>query len=421
MMIQGTAAGTEATDPPRLRWFNRTILGAGVTSAFGDFAYETTNVILPGFFAVLGVPAVFLGFIEGIADFIASFTKLFAGYISDRLGVRKPLVLIGYGLTPLGQMLIALAAGWPLILVGRVVSWFGKGLRGPLRDVIISEAITPETRGRAFGFHRAMDSIGAIVGPGLGVVLLGWLQISHPLDQAAPFRLVFLCTLVPGILSVLSFAVLVKDDRTLPIKTLRFWSSLRELPQRYRRFLAAAGVFGVGDFSHSLLILAVTQLLTPEMGVIKAAQHAGVFYVARNITQTVSSYPIGALADRFGQLPILRCGYALGTLTAGLMAVTFLSNLRSLPLLATIFVVAGLYVAVQKALEPSLAAEFVPERIRGVGFGMLGAVNGIGSLLSSVSVGVLWSAVSPAAGFGLAAVLMGAGTIFLAAIRGDSK
>lgn len=395
-------------------WFNRTIVGAGITSAFGDFAYETTNVILPGFLAVLGVPAVFLGVIEGIADFVASFTKLFAGYISDRLGIRKSLVVIGYGLTPVGQALIALAAGWPLILLGRVISWFGKGLRGPLRDVIISEAITPETRGRAFGFHRAMDTIGAIVGPTLGVILLGWSQSLHPSDKSVPFRLVFWCTLIPGVLSVLSFAFLVKDDNTLPNKALRFWSSVRKLPPSFRRFLLAAGVFGAGDFSHSLLILAATQMLTPEMGVIKAAQIAGMLYVARNITQTISSYPIGALADRLGHLTMLRFGYAMGTLTAGIMAAAFYSNLRSLPLLAAIFVIAGLYVAVQEALEPSLSAELVPEDIRGVGFGALGAVNGIGKLLSSISVGVLWSAVSPAAGFGVATVLMGAGTIFLA-------
>jgi MFS family permease len=407
-------------DPANRRWFNRTVVGAGITSAFGDFAYETTTVILPGFLAVLGVPAAFLGIIEGIADAVASFTKLAAGHLADRLGIRKSLVVFGYGLTPVGQALIAVAGGWPLILLGRIVSWFGKGLRGPLRDTIIAEAITPETRGRAFGFHRAMDTVGAVVGPTLGIVLLGWAQGWQDVDSSRPFRIVFWCTLIPGVLSVLSFAFLVKDDRTLPNKVLRFWASLRQFPSPFRRFLAAVGVFGIGDFSHSLLILGATQLLTPEMGVIRGAQLAGLFYVVRNVVQTASSYPIGVLADRLGHRRVLLAGYALGALTAALMVAAFLTDLASAPLLATIFIVAGLYVAVQEALEPSLTAEFVPENIRGMGYGALGMVNGMGKLLSSVSVGMLWTALSPAAGFGFAATIMTAGTIALARVPKDA-
>ncbi|MGJ7461178.1 MFS transporter [Halomonas sp. MA07-2] len=128
---------SKKTASPEKRWLNRPVIGAGITSALGDFCYETTTVILPGLLAVLGIPAAVLGLIEGIADAIAAFTKIVSGYIADKLGHRKLLVLIGYGLTPVGQVLIALAVGWPLLLLGRVVSWFGKGLRGPLRDAIV--------------------------------------------------------------------------------------------------------------------------------------------------------------------------------------------------------------------------------------------------------------------------------------------
>jgi MFS family permease len=151
-----TAGGLEPASPKG--WFNRTVVGVGSTSGLGDFCYETTTVILPGFLAVLGIPAAALGIIEGIADAVASFTKMLSGCIADKLGHRKLLVLIGYGLTPLGQVLIALAAGWPLLLLGRLISWFGKGLRGPLRDAIVIQAISPETRGRAFGFRRTVDT-----------------------------------------------------------------------------------------------------------------------------------------------------------------------------------------------------------------------------------------------------------------------
>ena len=144
----------------KTRWLNPTVAGAGITSALGDFCYETTTVILPGFLAVLGVPAAALGLIEGAADAVASFTKMIAGHVADKLGHRKALVLVGYALTPVGQALIALAAGWPLLLIGRLLSWFGKGLRGPLRDAIVVQAVSEETRGRAFGFHRAEERRG---------------------------------------------------------------------------------------------------------------------------------------------------------------------------------------------------------------------------------------------------------------------
>lgn len=293
-------------------WLNRTVAGAGLTSALGDFCYETTTVILPGFFAVLGIPAAALGIIEGIADAVASFTKMASGYVADKLGHRKLLVLVGYALTPVGQGLIAMAAGWPLLLSGRIISWFGKGLRGPLRDAIVIQAITPQTRGRAFGFHRAMDTVGAIAGPLLGVALLGWAQVLPWDDSAGPFRFVLWLSVIPGVLAVLAFLLLVKDPQHSPNPELKFFSSLRGLPVRFKRYLAAVGIFGIGDFSHSLLILATTQLLTASMGVVHAAQVAGLLYVGRNIVQVAVSYPVGVLADRCGHLPVLVVGYVLG-------------------------------------------------------------------------------------------------------------
>jgi MFS family permease len=399
------------------RWLNRTVAGAGLTSALGDFCYETTTVILPGFLAVLGIPAAVLGIIEGIADGVASFTKMVAGYLADKLGHRKLLVLVGYGLTPLGQALIALAVGWPLLLLGRTVSWFGKGLRGPLRDAIVTQAISPETRGRAFGFHRAMDTIGAVLGPLLGVALLGWAQVWHWDDPAGPFRFVIWLTLIPGVLAVLAFLTLVSDPEHSPNPALNFISALRGLPARFRRYLGAAGLFGIGDFSHSLLILAATQLLIASMGVVQAAQVAGLLYVWRNVVQVAVSYPVGVLADRFGSLPVLVAGYALGALTAILTALAFWFGIDSVVLLAAVFFVAGLYVAVQEALESTVTADMVSSGTLALSYGALGTVNGTAKFVSSAAVGVVWTVVSPVLGFGLAAALMIGGTLALARIN----
>jgi MFS family permease len=402
---------------PRPRWLNRTVLGAGVTSALGDFCYETTNAILPGFFALLGIPAAALGAVEGIADAISSFTKIGAGYFADRLGHRKALVVVGYGLTPLGQAAIAMALGWPMILLGRAVGWFGKGIRGPLRDAIVAEAITPETRGRAFGFHRAADTVGAVAGPLLGVLLLSWAQTLHLNSESQAFRLVLWLAIVPGILSMLSFGLLVKDDESRPNPALRFWATVGRLPTDFRRYLAAVGIFGIGDFSHAMLILAATDLLTPSMGVLRAAQIAASLYIARNVVQTIASYPIGYAADRVGHRTVLILGYALGVVVAALMVLAFALRVENVWLLGGAFSLAGLYVAVQEALEPSLTAGLVPDEVRGVAYGFLGSVNGVGKLVSSATVGFLWTAASPAAGFGLAAALMAAGTLALMRVR----
>ncbi|EIC29862.1 MFS transporter [Methylomicrobium album] len=430
MSESNNTAATEAKQSNG--WLNRTVVGAGITSSLGDFCYETTTVILPGFLAVLGIPAAVLGIIEGIADAVMSFTKMASGYIADKLGHRKLLVLLGYGLTPVGQALIALASGWPLLLLGRVVSWFGKGLRGPLRDAIVIQAVTPETRGRAFGFHRAADSVGAVVGPLLGVAMLGWAR-SFPWGEAAsnwmqaldwnaddgPFRLVLWLSVVPGLLAVLAFLTLVKDPEYSLNPALKFFSSLRGLPGRFKRYLGAVGIFGIGDFSHSLLILAATQILTASQGVVQAVQMAGMLYVWRNVVQVAVSYPVGLVADRIGHLPVLIAGYVLGVLTAVLTALAFWVGIDSVPLLAGIFFIAGLYVAVQEALESTVTAEMVQPDTLAMSYGALGTVNGIAKFISSATVGLVWTAVSPVLGFGLAALLMAAGTMMMLRVKGN--
>ena len=413
-MAQPENPATPSTEPDR--WLNRTVVGAGITSALGDFCYETTTVILPGFLAVLGLPAAVLGTIEGIADAVASFTRMVAGHIADKLGHRKLLVLVGYALTPVGQALIALAAGWPLILLGRMVSWFGKGLRGPLRDAIVLQAVHPHTRGRAFGFHRATDTIGAVLGPLLGVALLGWAQGLNGADLSLPFRFVLWLSVIPGVLAVLAFFLLVQDPEQSPNPALKFFHSLRTLPARFKRYLVAVGLFGCGDFSHSLLILAAADLLTDSLGVVRAAQVAGLLYVLRNIVQVAASFPVGLLADRCGHLKTLVAGYVLGTLTAVLVVLAFVFQVHTVPMFAGIFLVAGLYMAVQEALESTVTAEMVAADTLATGIGALGTVNGTARFVSSTAVGLLWTGVSPLAGFGGAAALMAAGTAALLAV-----
>lgn len=402
-------------------WVNRTIIGVSVTSALGDFAYETANAILPGFLAVLGVPAAVLGAIEGIADALSSFTKLGAGYLSDRLGQRKPIVVIGYAMTAVAQVLFALASGWGLILLGRSIAWLGRGIRGPLRDAILAEAITSETRGRAFGLHRAADTLGAVVGPLLGVLILSWIQgLSLP-DLSEPFRIVFLLTLIPGTLSVLSFSLLVVEKKRQANHQLRFVATVRSLPASFRGYLRAVGIFGLGDFAHTLLILAAAQSLAPVLGTAVAAQTAAFLYVWRNTVQTFASYPIGSFADRFGHRNVLIGGYALGVITALLASLAFALNTPTVLYWVLIFTLAGLYFGVEDALEASMTADYVTPEVRGTAYGVLGTVNGIGDFVSSSLVGFLWTAFSPVIGFGVAAFVMALGTLFMTRVANLSE
>ena len=165
-------------------WLNRTVLGASITSLFADIGYEMATAVLPGFAAVLRLPAIAVGLIEGSADLISNLAKLGTGWLGDRLGRRKPFVVAGYALSGSALGLWALATGWPLLFAGKAIAWFGKGVRGPLRNAILAEAVPAQHRGKAFGLHRAADTVGAVVGPLIGAALIQSLSPHFPDDAA---------------------------------------------------------------------------------------------------------------------------------------------------------------------------------------------------------------------------------------------
>ena len=399
-------------------WLNRNVVGMGVTSLLSDWGHEMATAILPAFLAVIGVPAAALGAIEGIADAVSSFVKLGAGWYTDRIGHRKAICVGGYFLTGVSKAIFAFAAGWPLVLVGRTLAWFGRGVRGPLRDAILAESVSGESRGKAFGFHRAGDTLGAIIGPLCAVGLLALLQRHATGDPSSPFRLVFLLTLIPGVGSALAFGFMVSERRRAPNHGVRLWATIRSLPHAFRRWLVGVGVFGIGDFAHTLLILAATQLLAPAYGVVAAAQMAALFYVVRNVFYAGASYPVGALSDRVGRRGILVLGYAIGALTAAGFVVAFAFSWRHPAYLLGLFCLAGIYIAAEDALEGAMAADLVPTvESRGIAYGVLGTVNGIGDLAASVIVGALWTAVSPSVAFAYATAAMVAGAVAIARVR----
>jgi MFS family permease len=403
-------------------WFNRTVLGAGLTSFLADVGYELAVALLPAFLLVLHLPersaGLVLGIIEATAEFLSNAAKLAVGWYTDRIGRRKGLVVFGYALTGSAFALCALAVSWPLVLVAKSLAWLGKGIRGPLRNAILADAVDPAQRGKAFGFHRAGDSLGSVLGP-----LLGWFVIYQlPADwfttPDAPFRAAFWFTLVPGLGSAVAFALLVREQRFTPKPGLRLGASVRALPKPFGKFLIGIGMFGLGDFAHTLLILMATADLSAAHGLKSAAEAGVLFYAWRNFWATLAAFPAGWLGDKFGHVSVLVVGYLIAAGTMAGFAVLVESGGGSLIGWAALFALAGVYLAIEEALEPAIVPELVPDpAVRGTAFGVLATVNGLGDVAASLMVGVLFRYVGPAAGLAYAAILMASGAAWMASIR----
>jgi MFS family permease len=403
MSAAPSAAGPEPTPPPKGHWLNATVLGVGLASLFSDVGHEMATAAMPGLLAALSASSapLLLGVIEGLADGLSSFAKLLSGLYSDRLRRRKPLAVAGYFLTAAGMASFALATQWWHVLLGRAVGWLGRGIRSPVRKVLLAEATTPATYGRAFGLERAMDSAGAVVGPLLALLLVAGLG-----DEG--LRWTFALTILPGLAATLCIALLVREREHVPQPEARLWGSMRDLPADYRKYLLGVGVAGLGDFSNTLLILWATQAFAPAYGLARAATLAMGFYIAYNVVYTASCYVSGVLADRLPKNAVLAGGYGLAVIPAAALLVPGDSFLK----FAVVFGFSGLYMGVWETVESSTAATLLPAASRGVGFGVLATVNGVGDVLSSTIVGALW-VLSPgwAMGFVIVTSLTGAAVI----------
>ncbi|HVB35678.1 MAG TPA: MFS transporter [Candidatus Acidoferrales bacterium] len=386
--------------PQPERWFTRGILGIGLANLFSDWGHEAATSLLPALLALVGAPAIALGIIEGVADGLSSFAKLAGGYIANRPAWRKPVAAGGYIIVGLTTFAYSMAQSWPFILVLRAAGWLGRGAKSPSRDALLADAVPQSQLGRAFGFERAMDTVGAVAGPLTALLLVSLANIRTALEW----------TIVPGLLASISFLWLVPQGKSaIKHQAFGFVHSLRQLPASFRRFLVGVFANGLGDFAPTLLILRASQMLTPQYGVARAATLAVALYTLHNIVFAVISYPAGALADRLGKRGLLAVAYAL----AAVMCIGFIFAPPTLAWLAILFALAGIHIGVQQGVEKSAAAELLASEIRGTGFGMLATVNGIGDFASSIIVGALWTTVAPAAGFLYGAIFSLAGAVLI--------
>jgi MFS family permease len=387
-----------------VRWLNRNVVGIGFADLAADANYEMVLAVLPLFItAGLGAPVFTVGLVEGIADGSSAAVKVWSGWYSDRIAWRKSLAVGGYGATGFGFALLLAVATWPQVLLSRAFAWVGRGLRQPIRQAMLAGSVDRRDLGKAFGFHEALDTAGALVGPATAFALLA---TGHG------FRTVFAVALIPAVLAVSFFGLLTRDPRR---GTGRPHAPGFTLPREFWRLMVPVAVFGTGNFATAFFTLRVVQMLQPELSRPAAVSAAVAFYLAHNAVGTVVSFPAGWLADRVGRAPVLATAYAtfaaacaVGALGHGWIAVALLALL------------VGAEAPVVSAVEGSLSGSLVDEPKLGTAYGVLNGVNGAGDLASSVLAGVLWM-VSPVTAMGFGAVLSVIASAILWAWRGPSS
>jgi len=392
------------TEVPRpssgVRWLTSTVLGIGAASLFSDLSHETITAVLPSFIAGMGAAAAALGTIEGVADGFSTAAKLYGGWMADRVGNRKILAASGYSVMALSPLIIAAAITWPIVLAGRTLAWISRGLRTPARKALLADGVAPEAYGRAFGLERAMDTTGAIIAPlaVLGLLHFGWST-----------RHIILLSTIPAMLAAVAILVLVREVPNRVPHPRPFLQSLGGFGPRFNEFLAAVGLFGLGDFADTLYILYTVAVLTPQIGAARATTISVAFYAVHNVLYAFWSYAGGWIADRVNKRLLLVCGYTSAAVAAALI----LCGVTSYVGLAFMFALGGMGVGLYEAVEDALAAELLPAPIRGSGFGMLSVVTGMGDLFSSLVVGWLWAAFSIQVAFVFALVLMLLGVVLM--------
>jgi len=379
----------------------RNVVILGCVSLLNDAASEMIYPLLPVFLtSVLGAGPAALGVIEGIAESTASFLKLYSGYLSDRVRRRKGWIVAGYTISNIIRPLIALAGSWVQVLVLRFSDRVGKGLRTSPRDAMIADSTPPEYRGAAYGFHRAMDHGGAIIGPILATGLL----LLFP-DRLAT---VFLLSFIPGTLAVLLLLAGLREREAVHREGgSRFdvRAAWAEIPPDFRKYLAIILVFTLGNSTDAFLLLRAQALGVP-IALLPA------IWVALHVVKMAFSLPGGMLSDRLGRKKVIVAGWVVYALVYGGFAFAD----RHWHAWA-LFAVYGIYFGLTEGVEKALVADLAPARLRGSAFGLYHLAVGFGALPASLLFGLVWERYGAASAFGMGACLALLSSVMLASLN----
>jgi MFS family permease len=351
------------------RWRTRNLWALSLVSFTQDAASELLYPLMPILLtSVLGAPVAVVGMIEGAAEGAASFTKLLSGKISDRIN-RRPLIFMGYGAAAVGKIVIALATIWPLVLVGRVVDRLGKGVRSAPRDALLVENVDKNDRGKVIGFHRSADTLGAVVGPLLGLLAL---HVFH-----GDIRKALWIAVIPAVLSV-AFVSFARDSRSTKVLAKDLPEPV-PLPARLIRLITVLTIFGLANFPDALLLLRVHEVGFSVTGVVGA-------YVLFNISYSVLAFPAGALSDHLPRHMV----YSIGLLCFGI-AYLGLALTRSHALVILLLVIYGGFAACNDAVGKAWVSTLAPDEAQGWAQGLFQGLTGGAILFAGIWAGLTWN------------------------------
>jgi MFS family permease len=356
----------------------------GLISLINDSSSEMLYPLIPLYLSsVLMAGPRALGIIEGIAEATASLLKLFSGVVVDRTRHSKPWVVAGYGLAAFARPLIAFVSSWPMLLLIRFADRIGKGLRSSPRDALLAGSVAAEQRGVAFGFHRAMDNAGAVIGPLIASALLA---------AGTSLPDIFLWSVVPAVIC-LGLALSIREPRdSLPASPKAFQWQLGDMPASFKRYLLVVAIFTLGNSSNMFLLLRAKELGVSEASV-------PLLWAAVSLVAMLFSTPLSGLSDKVGRIPLLLGGYiAYALFYAGLGLMN-----HNGPLLLVLFCFYGLFMAATEGVEKALVADIAPTELRGTAFGWFNLTAGIFLLPASIIFGWLYQTVSPLVAFGFSA------------------
>ncbi len=393
-------------DKDIIKGIKKNVFVLGLVSFFTDISSEMLYPIIPIFLTtVLAAPMAVVGVIEGIAESTASILKVVSGWLSDKSGKRKPYVIYGYSLSTVSKPLLAFASTWHFVLTARFLDRFGKGLRSSARDALIADSTEARYRGRAFGFHRSLDTIGAVIGPLIALLLL------YLLD--GKYQLIFIIAFIPALISVLLLFLFVSEKTGEKKDGLQL--KLSDFSREFKIFLMITIIFAIGNSSNAFLILraknifenfgGVPSIVTSTFGSIGVIAVVVLTYVVYNITYSLASMPAGILSDKIGRRNVMVGGFLIFAVVYLGFAVANAGYLVWL-----LFAVYGFYMAMTEGVSKAFVVDMVPQEKRGTAIGLYYTATGLLALVSSIIAGLLWDYMGASAPFlfGSAAALVAA-------------